>query len=244
MNLEWAKQFLGDKWHNVYYIAIYWSQNYNLDTPESDYDYKAIIIPTLDEIIANSHPFSSCYEFEGGQIDVKDIRCYLENAVKCNINFIEILNTRYFLWETLIRSYFIPLQKEMGQLFLRACHGMMLEKEKALRHPYPGIIKKIKKFGYDPKQLHHIARLRILMERFVSWNVGDYQHEWPQKEFLLSLKSGGILNEDVDAVVEGEMLAARNIRDGYKVGMKFDAKKSLIDLGRNIIRRSIIENLW
>lgn len=129
-------------------------------------DYKAIIIPTLDQIITNSKPLSTSYEFEGGLIDCKDIRAYVESAVKCNINFIEILNTDLYVGDKTIRKFFLPLQEQLGQLFLKACYGMMLEKVEALRHPYPSTISKIEKFGYDPKQLHHIVRLSILMRRF------------------------------------------------------------------------------
>lgn len=32
-------------------------------------------------------------------------------------------------------------------------------KKKALTHPYPTIIDKIEKYGYDGKQLHHIIRM-------------------------------------------------------------------------------------
>ena len=37
--------------------------------------------------------------------------------------------------------------------------GMSMEKRKALCHPYPSIIDKIEKYGYDGKQLHHIIRM-------------------------------------------------------------------------------------
>ncbi len=130
----------------MYYVAVYGSQNYNLDTTESDFDYKAIIIPTLEQLIQETKPFSSTYEFEGGQVDVKDIRVYIDSAVKCNINFIEILNTPFYLGGTELRKYFLPLQHELGSLYLKACYGMILEKQQALRHPYPSIISKIEKF--------------------------------------------------------------------------------------------------
>ena len=34
-----------------------------------------------------------------------------------------------------------------------------MEKKKALTHPYPTILDKIEKYGYDGKQLHHIIRM-------------------------------------------------------------------------------------
>lgn len=64
----------------------------------------------------------------------------------------------------------------MGQLFLKACYGMIMEKVEALRHPYPSTVAKIEKFGYDPKQLHHIVRLNVLIHRFSERDIGRYWH--------------------------------------------------------------------
>ena len=43
---------------------------------------------------------------------------------------------------------------------------MAYEKDKALCHPYPGIIEKIEKYGYDGKQLSHCARLLLYITDF------------------------------------------------------------------------------
>ena len=50
--------------------------------------------------------------------------------------------------------------------FLRCIKGMSMEKVKAMEHPYPTLIDKINKYGYDPKQLHHIIRLCEFVERY------------------------------------------------------------------------------
>lgn len=243
MNLEWAKKFLEDKWFNVYYIALYWSQNYWLDIETSDFDYKAIILPTLDDLVNNSKPFSSTYEFEGWQIDVKDIRAYQDSAVKCNINFIEILNSQYYIGSKLLRKFFIPLQKEMGQLFIKACYWMMLEKYEALRHPYPSTVDKIEKFGYDPKQLHHIVRLRILIERYVNWNIWDYSHTGSERDELIWIKKWNISNEEATLMAEHNLFLAKQIRDNYTTQMTFEAKEDFLKEWRLIIKENIINNI-
>lgn len=48
---------------------------------------------------------------------------------------------------------------------------MIMEKYSALRHPYPSIVHKIERFGYDPKQLHHIIRLHTIMERYIHGDI-------------------------------------------------------------------------
>ena len=46
--------------------------------------------------------------------------------------------------------------------------GMVLEKNKALCHPYPTLKDKIDKYGYDNKQLHHIIRCREFLDRYIA----------------------------------------------------------------------------
>lgn len=72
-------------------------------------------------------PTSKIYEYQGGQIEVKDIRNYIESAVKVNVNFIELLSTPYFYSPDMenamkLRSFFKPLLDEQGEIYLRACH--------------------------------------------------------------------------------------------------------------------------
>jgi hypothetical protein len=42
---------------------------------------------------------------------------------------------------------------------MRSIFGVASEKFHALEHPYPSRMDWINKFGYDPKQLHHLIRL-------------------------------------------------------------------------------------
>ena len=49
---------------------------------------------------------------------------------------------------------------------IRCMAGMSKEKLKALKHPYPTIVDKINKYGYDPKQLHHILRMNDFIKKY------------------------------------------------------------------------------
>ena len=86
--------------YDVAYIALQGSQNYGLDmyTEEymSDIDTKAIIVPSLNDILTNRKLVSETVVLENNEhIDVKDIRAMFETFKKQNINFIEILFTPY-----------------------------------------------------------------------------------------------------------------------------------------------------
>lgn len=78
-------------------VFLYGSQNYNLDNEESDVDSRAIIIPTLHEVLFDK-PISTTIELGNGeQIDVKDIREMIKCFEKQNVTFLEILFTDYFI---------------------------------------------------------------------------------------------------------------------------------------------------
>ena len=80
-------------------VFLYGSQNYNIHTEDSDIDTKAIYIPTLDEIAAGAAPISKELTVgdTGEHIEVKDIRLMCQMWKKQNMNFLEILYTKYFV---------------------------------------------------------------------------------------------------------------------------------------------------
>ena len=53
---------------------------------------------------------------------------------------------------------------------MKSMKGIASEKYHALEHRYPSRIEWIDKFGYDPKQLHHLFRIEEFMDR---WIYGD-----------------------------------------------------------------------
>jgi len=76
-------------------IFLYGSQNYKLDTPNSDIDTKVIYVPSLWEISLNKAPISKELHYKDTHIEVKDVRLMCEMWKKQNINFVEILFTDY-----------------------------------------------------------------------------------------------------------------------------------------------------
>ena len=183
---------------NIVGLFLQGSQNYNLDLPESDVDTKLIVTPTLNEIVLNNSPVSTTYVRENNEhIDFKDIRLYIDTFKKQNINFIEILFTKYFIvpdnyydeWNMLINK-----NEEIARLnpyrAVKAMKGMALEKFYALDHPYPSKLSILEKYGYDPKQLHHLLRVEEFINRYID---GEKYKDCliPNAfEYLLAVKKG------------------------------------------------------
>ena len=149
--------------YEVVGVFLQGSQNYRLETDESDIDTKAIVLPTFDDFVLNGQAVSTTHILPSGEhIDIKDIRVMFETMKKCNINFTEILFTKYRRINEKYADLLAPLFDNANniavwnkKLLYNSISGMAMEKLKALKHPYPIIVHKIKRFGYDPKQLHH-----------------------------------------------------------------------------------------
>lgn len=241
INLQWAWDKVRELWYNPYYLWLYWSQNYNLDTENSDVDYKCIVLPNLKELVKNTNRTSTTIEFEWWQIDIKDIRVYVDSAVKVNVNFIEILNTPYFLWNPTIREYFTPLLNELGGQYLRSCLGMIAQKHHALEHPYPSKIEQIEKFWYDPKQLCHIVRLFILMQRYLK-GVYNYIHDWEEKEMLLNIKSWVIPLQKAREMADEYYCKAKDLVTALSPKDSFETKRELIEFAQDEVISFINNN--
>lgn len=76
---------------------------------------------------------------------------------------------------------------------LNCMAGMALEKLKALSHPYPTTSWKIEKWGYDPKQLHHILRMKDFIVRYCAGEEYRKILIPTDKNYLLKIKTTEIL---------------------------------------------------
>lgn len=177
------------------YLCLYGSQNYECDlqTPDysSDFDYKAVVVPTLKQLVFNSKPKSVTVDILEGQIDMKDVRVFFDTLMKCNPAFVECMMTEHWVGDPAFeyaRELMPQFVWEMREQFIKACYGMMMEKKKALQHPYPSVVERLQKFGYDPKQLHHMVRLFQMMKDFESSDEVILVPE--SKEYLKDIKLG------------------------------------------------------
>lgn len=82
---------------------LHGSQNYNLDTAESDVDTVSIYVPTVDFAIVNSPKNHQLIMDDGSNehCTIKDIRNYVNELLKSNPNAIELLYTKYsiYIWD-------------------------------------------------------------------------------------------------------------------------------------------------
>ena len=152
------------------------SMNYGLDYEGSDIDTKCFLVPTLEDIIFNKKPISTTHiRANEEHIDFKDIRLFLTTVRKQNLNFMEILFTKYKIvnptyepmWNRLIENNEqIARYNPVGAV--KTMKGIAMEKYHAMEHRYPSKVDLIDTWGYDPKQLHHLLRVEEYLHRYLS----------------------------------------------------------------------------
>lgn len=183
--------------YTVLGIFLQGSQNYGLSYEGSDIDTKAIVIPKFQDFVLNKNPVSTTLILPSNEhIDLKDIRLMHSCFRKQNINFLEILFTEYRRMNKEYEDLYQPMfeNREMiahynNYAAVNCIAGMVYEKHKALEHPYPSLIEKIEKYGFDPKQLHHMIRCQIFLNQYIHGDPYEKCLKPNCADYLISVKA-------------------------------------------------------
>ena len=169
-----CKEMLEDRGLTIVGIFLYGSQNYNLDYEDSDIDLKAIVVPTINDIVFNNKPISTSIEIPDGLCDIKDIRLMVQSWRKQNVNFMELLFTEYSYVNPLFYEFFRPLLAARETIVrynekraVDCLRGFVYEKYYRLFKDTPSQHDEVTKYGYAAKQLVHMERLASLLEHYM-----------------------------------------------------------------------------
>lgn len=205
-------------------IMLQGSQNYELDYKKSDIDTKLIVLPSFRDFVLNKQPVSTTHVRANNEhTDFKDIRLMFDCFRKQNINFLEILFTKYKYINPQYRELFQPMFDNAEKIAhynnfkaVSAIAGMVEEKYHALEHPYPACKDDIDKYGYSPKQLHHIFRCEEFLKRFTSGESYSSCLISNNPHMLLDIKANVPYTLDgARKVAEEKLISARMIKEDY-----------------------------
>lgn len=233
--------------YNVLGVFLQGSQNYNLDYDGSDIDTKAILVPSFEDFVLNKKPASTTLiKEDNSHIDIKDIRLMHECFRKQNINFIEILFTKYKHLNPEYEALYQPMFDNNERIAhynnyaaVNCIAGMVFEKRKALCHPYEGLKEKIEKYGYDNKQLHHILRCEEFLKRYIN-EIPYAECLIPTKpQYLIGVKSSyGYSLEDAIELADNCVEIVRAVKQYY-----MDTHEVVIDKEVDKIMNSVLINV-
>lgn len=196
---EEAKHYFHNS--NIVFGTFYQgSGNYGLDYEESDVDTKCIIIPDFNSIILNKDKLSRTFtRFNEEQIDFKDIRLIFDVIKKQNVQYLELLFTKYFILsnEDITKKYWNIFYRNREQIahadwtkLLKSIRGIASDKFHAMEHPYPSKMHLIETVGYDPKQLHHLIRIKEFLDRLIAGESFEECLISKQPDYLIDIKRG------------------------------------------------------
>lgn len=167
-HLNFYKSHMPNDWVGIF---LYGSQNYGLDTPASDVDSKIIVLPSFRDLILNRKPVSHVLNLPDGEhCEVKDIRLMFDCFKKQNINFLEILFTRWKIMNPEYEDLFKPIFDHRENIAsydnyaaINCMNGMIAQKHKSMTKPTPATQDVIDKYGYNGKDLCHMRRIYSFM---------------------------------------------------------------------------------
>lgn len=227
------------------------SGNYGLDIPTSDVDTKLIVTPTFDEVVLNKKPISTTHVRANNEhTDLKDIRLMLATFRKQNLNFIEILFTPYFIVNPTFADEWGRLQAQKEKIAhyspynaVKAMKGIAMEKYHAMEHEYPSKLEVLAKWGYDPKQLHHLLRVQECIHRYISGESYEVCLHPKRPEFLVAVKQGYFNLEQARTSADAALADVIETADTFceKVGKTFDTAvdELLDDVQYNIVKSAL-----
>ena len=193
-------------------ICLQGSQNYGMADENSDIDSKMLVLPSMSDLVLNNKPFNKVHIMQNDEhCDMKDVREYFKIFRKSNINFVEILFTDYWIVNEKYQDIWLGLRARAEELArynpyaaVSCMKGMASEKLHALCHEYPSRMSWIAQYGFDPKQLSHLLRIKYFIDNYIageSYKDCIYLKDSELRERLLQVKRTG-LNLTKEAAIE------------------------------------------
>ena len=252
---EFACDLYNEK--NIVGLFCQGSTNYGLDIETSDIDTKCIVVPSFKDIALMRKPVSTTNILPNNEhCDGKDIRLYMETFRKQNLNFLEILFTPYFVINDLYFTEWMRLVEAREEIAhmnpyraVKSMQGIAKEKYHAMEHRYPAKAAIIDKYGYDPKQVSHLVRVRDYLDRYIAGE--DYEKCLkPSKEFfdlILDLKLCKYGLEDARKIAKEHLdhidLVSKDLYKRTEEKVDASIRELLNDVSYQIMKLSIEKEL-
>lgn len=232
--------------NHIFYIGLYGSQNYGLDTEKSDVDTKCIVLPTNRDLILGREPISCELDVDGEICCVKDIRAMNQNFLKGNINFLEILFTKY---------WYCPVKYQHKVYKLRAnVENIAYSNPHAIVNMAYGMVKSksniVLAIG-DKKKLKTVCRVTEFLKNYsknLDFETSLIPNDEVKKELMsimnTELTDSEIKNMVTEAVIEADKAAQIVREQNFPKEQTEWAKKFLDDLTLSILKDQLKDEFF
>ncbi len=201
--------------HNeILFVGLYGSQNYGLDTPSSDVDCKAIVLPTVWETIIGEDKITSEIDMKTGKIIAKDILFYISLLRKQSIDAIEPLFSKFQVLSDTYREEveaLIGIREEIGRY----------NPKKVVLCAFGQTMSYLKKYTEkdDMKSAAGILRLNNFVNAYdKDYGFGDCLGSFGvwSRDLLMFAKTGAIRKENIDESVQKAVKNTESFAEKYK----------------------------
>ena len=200
--------------------ALVGSHNYNLNTPESDKDYKLFVLPTFDDLYSQKD-YASNITSDVEDVATYDIRKLSSLFYKANVNYLEVLYSKeleillsedhpsYNDIKSIINHREPICKMNMPYLF-HACKGMYFNKRKMMMNNGKDHVESL---GYAPKHAMGAYRIMDFLERYKNFIEIQADHPFQlainyfydkDKDELLNIRKGVYSLEQIEAILESK----------------------------------------
>ena len=187
-----ATQLIPDNY--IISVTCQGSQNYGLDYEASDIDTRCIFVPSIENLILNNISSKTHILPNNEHIDFHSVKHIVDIFLKQNINFLEILFSKYYIsnsvYWNILRSHAEEIATYDRNKFIKTCWGAASNKYHKL---YVGTQFEqdiVNKLGYSPKNFCHLLRIEEVMRRYIAGESFADCLQTKQREFLMALKLG------------------------------------------------------
>ena len=155
---------VAEKGYEVVMTVLIGSQNYGLDTEESDIDTFTFVLPSFEDLAFAREPVSGEFEVEDGKCMYKDIRLALNLLKKTSPNSVECFTGKYRIFNpeyAYILEYFLCDEINIGKM-VHCNHSHML-------YAIAGMAFQLAKRNMPAgKRYSHALRLHSMIDTFTS----------------------------------------------------------------------------
>ena len=235
------------------FTALYGSQNYNLDTEDSDVDTKTLIVPSFKALCLNDKQFTKDFDFNGEVVEVKDFRAMFNCFRKQNLNYVEILfsdqviiSGRFYKETVILLSHALDIAHYNETTAVNCMMGIIYRYYKHLFIPFESRPELYKKFGYDPKALYHMYRVMNQLILYLARQKNYLYFDNSTRNVLLDMKEGKYTKKQVEELAENCLSRTAEIVNKSMKDLRPKDKKVdelLLDLQYQILSKVAREDL-
>ena len=219
-------ELVESKGYFVVMTSLVGSQNYDLDTDNSDIDTFSFIFPSFKELAKGDDPKAGIIFTDDGHCNFKDIRIALNLLRKTSPNSVEYFASKYKVYNPKFKYTLFKFLDNNGPLWnmIHCNYEHMLYAMAGMAHQ---LVKRNMPAG---KRFSHALRLNDMFYHFFnSYNAGAIIEMRPGGNRDLALTAKHDINEENDVNYNRECEEIANKFDEYKSDFKLTEELEMIE---------------